>query len=245
MVPLMFGAAPLACSRMNGGAEMVHRVREPAGEAHGALVLLHGRGTDEGDLFPLLDALDPERRLLGVTPGAPLTNVPPGGRHWYIVEEVGRPDEQTFVASMGEAARFLDGFLPERGISWGQTVIGGFSQGGAVALALALGTGRPRPAGVLALSCFLPMVRGWRLDLRAKRDLPVYVGHGSFDNIIPVGFGRRVRDVLTEEGPLQVTYRETRVLHSIDPEQLPEMRNWVAAVTGGPDSIAEGARSGV
>ncbi len=86
---------------------------------------------------------------------------------------------------------------------WEKTVIGGFSQGGAVALALALGTGRPRAAGVLAMSCFLPMVRGWRLDIHAKRGMPAYVCHGAFDNIIPVGFGRRVNDVLSEEGPLE------------------------------------------
>ena len=93
------------------------------------------------------------------------------------------------------------------------------------------------------MSCFLPMVRGWRLDIHANRDLPAYICHGAFDNIIPVGFGRRLRDVLLEEGPLEVTYRETRILHSIDPQLLPEMRAWVAGVTGSPNPIAEGPRS--
>ena len=58
--------------------------RQPAGEPDGALVLLHGRGADEHDLYPLLDVLDPEHRLLGVTPGGPL-HLPPGGRHWYAL----------------------------------------------------------------------------------------------------------------------------------------------------------------
>ncbi|MGH2923542.1 MAG: alpha/beta hydrolase [Solirubrobacterales bacterium] len=211
--------------------ELVHRLREPAAEPEGALVLLHGRGVDEDDLHPLLDALDPDRRLLGVTPGAPLTNVPPGGRHWYVIEQVGKPDEETFVASITRTAHFLDDLLRRRGIGWDRTLVGGFSQGGAVAVALALGSARPRSAGILAMSCFLPMVRGWRLDLRAKRGLPAYITHGAFDNIIPVGFGRRLRDEL-EQGGLEVTYRETRVLHAIDPELLPEMRAWVAAQTG-------------
>ena len=189
---------------------------------------------DENDLHPLLDALDPERRLLGVTPGAPLTNVPPGGRHWYVIEQIGQPDESTFVDSITRTARFLDDLLRRRGISWERTVIGGFSQGGAVATALALGTARPRAAGILAMSCFLPMVRGWRLDIRAKRGLPAYVCHGAFDNIIPVGFGRRLRDEL-EQGGIEVLYREPRVLHSIDPELLPEMQAWVAAQTPAQD----------
>ena len=91
------------------------------------------------------------------------------------------------------------------------------------------------------MSGFLPMVRGWRLDIRAKRGMPAYVTHGAFDHIIPVGFGRRARDVL-EEGGLHVTYRETRVQHSIDPELIPEMRDWVSAViTGQP--VIESPRS--
>ena len=222
--------------------ELSYLVREPAGEPEGAIVLLHGRATSEADLQPLIEALDPDRRLLGLTPGAPLTGIPPGGRHWYVIEEVGRPDVETFVESMGQTANFVDDFLRQRGIAWEDTIIGGFSQGGAVSLALALGTGRPRPAGILAMSCFLPMVRGWRIDVRAKRGTPAYVSHGTYDNIIPVGFGRRVRDELVE-GKLEVIYRETQVQHQIDPELLPEMGAWLLAETGGPDPIRDGPKS--
>jgi len=207
-------------------AGLVHLVREPVGEPEGALILLHGRGTDESDLHPLLDELDPERRLVGVTPGAPLTNVPPGGRHWYIVEEVGQPHEETFLATMQTLTRFCDDFVRSRGVRWEKTIIGGFSQGAAMALSIAFGDGRPAAAGVLAMSGFLPTVRGWRLDPRGHRQVPVWISHGSFDNMIPVGFGRRSRDVLEQAG-VEVTYRETRVLHSIDPELLPEMRQWM------------------
>jgi len=206
--------------------DLVHLVREPAGEPEGALILLHGRGTDETDLHPLLDELDPERRLVGVTPGAPLTNVPPGGRHWYIVEEVGQPHEETFLSTMGTLTRFCDDFVRGRGVRWEKTIIGGFSQGAAMALSIAFGDGRPAAAGALAMSGFLPTVRGWRLDPRGHRQVPVFISHGSFDNMIPVGFGRRARDVLQDAG-VEVTYRESRVLHSIDPELIPEMRGWM------------------
>ena len=72
----------------------------------GALVLLHGRGADEHDLFPLLDALDPERRLHGYTPRAPLA-LPPGGAHWYAVSRVGYPDPATFAEGFLRAVRPL------------------------------------------------------------------------------------------------------------------------------------------
>ena len=69
------------------------RVRPAAAEPEGALVLFHGRGADEHDLFLLLDALDPERRLVGATPRAPLS-LPPGGSHWYVLGGIGtHPDD--------------------------------------------------------------------------------------------------------------------------------------------------------
>src|SRR5262245_35498277 len=207
-------------------AALVHRVREPAGDPEGALILLHGRGTDEMDLYPLLDELDPERRLVGVSPGGPLTNVPPGGRHWYVVEEVGQPHEETFLSTIKTLCRFCDDFVRSRGLSWERTIIGGFSQGAAMSHSVAWGDGRPAAAGVMAMSGFLPTVRGWRLDPRGHRQVPVWISHGSFDNIIPVGFGRRARDVLEQAG-VHVTFRESRVLHSIDPELLPEMREFI------------------
>jgi len=88
--------------------ELVHLDREPAGEPDGALILLHGRAVDERDLYPMLEELDPERKLFGMTPGAPLTNVAPGGRHWYVIEQIGRPDEDTFVNTLAMLCRFLD-----------------------------------------------------------------------------------------------------------------------------------------
>ena len=93
--------------------ELVHLLREPAAEPHGALILNHGRGADERDLLGLLDELDPDRRLLGVTTGAPLTDVPPGGRHWYLVPRVGYPDPATFGTSYALLTGFLDRLLAD------------------------------------------------------------------------------------------------------------------------------------
>jgi len=100
-----------------GGGGLVGLLREPAGEPEGALILNHGRGSDEHDLYGLLDELDPERRLLGVTTGAPLTDIPPGGRHWYVVPRVGYPDPRTFASSYSLLCSSLDQLLAERGIA--------------------------------------------------------------------------------------------------------------------------------
>jgi phospholipase/carboxylesterase len=197
-----------------------YRERPAAGEPEGLLALFHGRGADEHDLFPLLDVLDPERRLHGVTPRGPLS-LPPGGAHWYVVREVGYPDPSTFLPTYARAAEWLDGlgFAPER------TVLGGFSQGAVMAYSLGLGSGRPKPAAIVALSGFIPTVEGFELDLGPP--LPrVAIGHGTYDPVIEVGWGRKARALLEQAGA-DVTYRESPLPHAIDPRFLASLAGWI------------------
>jgi phospholipase/carboxylesterase len=205
---------------------LVHLIREPEREPEGALVLNHGRGTDEHDLYGLLDELDPERRLLGVTPGAPLTNVPPGGRHWYIVPRVGYPDPATFRTAYELLTAFLDELLEARGIGWDRTVIGGFSMGAVMSYAVGLGPDRPSPAGIVALSGFVPTVEGWQAELDTRSRLPVLIHHGRNDPIIDVGFARRAHQLLDQAG-LDVDYLESDAGHSLPVELLPRLRQFV------------------
>jgi phospholipase/carboxylesterase len=215
--------------------ELVHRLRPAAGEPEGALVLFHGRGTDENDLFPLLDALDPERRLVGVTPRGPLS-LPPGGAHWYALGELGYPEPTTFTASYERASGWLDELAAETRVPLERTVLGGFSQGAVMSYALGLGAGRPRPAGLTAMSGFIPTVEGFELDL--DRQLPpVAIGHGTFDPVIGVEWSRRAKELLEDAGA-NVLYREYPLPHAVDPDFLFELQPWVrdavAAAAGTP-----------
>jgi phospholipase/carboxylesterase len=204
---------------------LAQRLRPADGDPNGALVLFHGRGTSENDLFPLLDELDPERRLLGATARGPLS-LPPGGAHWYVIRQVGFPDPETFQATYRLAGDWLDGLLAEHGIPPERAILGGFSQGSVMAHSLGEGTDRPRPAGVIALSGFIPQVEGW--ELGDVTGLPLAIGHGTYDPVISVDFGRDARDRLTSAGA-DVTYRESPMAHTIDPAFLAELRGWVSA----------------
>jgi len=203
---------------------LVARTRPAAGEPEGALVLFHGRGADEQDLFPLLDAFDPERRLIGATPRGPLA-LPPGGAHWYALGGIGTPEARTFHASYAAASEWLDAFVAEQGVGFDKVVLGGFSQGGVMSYALGLGQGRPRPAGLIALSSFTPTVEGFELD-RTPPLPPVAIGHGTLDNVIGVEWGRRARALLEDAGA-EVLYRETPMFHQIDPEFIREIADWL------------------
>ena len=194
--------------------ELVYRVGRRPAEPAGALVLLHGRGADELDLVPLLDELDPDGRLVAITLGAPL-RLGPLGYHWYVSREVGYPDPATFLETYRRVGGWLDELPALTGVGYDQTVLGGFSQGAVMSYALALGRGRPSPAALVAMSGFIPAATGFELDPAGHQELPVWIGHGTLDPIMPVSFGRAAAGALRAAG-LHVDYRESAMGHSID-----------------------------
>ncbi len=201
------------------------RWRDAVSEPAGALVLLHGRGADEHDLFPLLDLLDSERRLLGVTPRGPLA-LPPGGRHWYALGGIPTPDPTTFHATAPRLAAFLDA-LP---VPAERIVLGGFSQGTVMSWAMSLGPERPRPAAVVAMSGFLPRVPDFPLEPERLAGVPVGIAHGALDPVIPARFGAEAAETLAAAGA-DVLRLETPVPHMVDPAWIEPMRELVARAT--------------
>ena len=204
--------------------------REPAGEPEGALVLLHGRGAGEHDLFPLLDLFDPERRLLGVTPGGP-HHLAPGGRHWYALGGIPTPDPETFHATVPRLVAFLDA-LP---VPMERVVLGGFSQGTVMSWAMSLGPDRPRPAAVVAMSGFLPRVDGWPLSPARLAGVPVAIAHGSLDPVIPAQFASEAAAVMEEAGA-DVLRLQTPVPHMVDPTWIEPIRELISSAVGKPPS---------
>ncbi len=200
--------------------------RPAAGEPAGLLVLHHGRGADERDLYALADILDPDRRLHVVTPRAPLQLRGMSGYHWYIVPRVGHPDPSTFTQSCEQLAELHDQLWDRYGLDASRTILGGFSMGAVLSYALALGRGRPVLAGIVALSGFLPNVEGWELDLAGHARTPVCIAHGRHDQVIGVDFGRRANAHLTSSG-YKVEYHESDGMHSIDPALIPRLIGWI------------------
>jgi phospholipase/carboxylesterase len=109
-------------------------------------------------------------------------------------------------------------------------VLGGFSMGAVMSYALGLGSGRPPPAGILALSGFMPTVEGFELDLAGREGFRVAIGHGTHDPVISVEFSRDARRRLEEAGA-HVLYRESPMMHGVDPHFLPILSSWISHLT--------------
>lgn len=207
-------------------AEVAHAAIEARPGAVGWLVLLHGRGADERDLWPLAEALDPQRRWSWALPRAPWPLGP--GYAWYDMARVGEPTPATFGPGLEAARRWLEALAAEHGLAPGRTVLVGFSQGAVMAYALALGGWR-RPAGVLALSGYIPRLEGFAPDPAQARDLPVAVQHGTYDPVIPVAYGREAVAWL-QTAEARVDYHEFPGGHHVDLRGLARARAWLESL---------------
>jgi phospholipase/carboxylesterase len=214
-------------------AALTFHERPARGQASGLLVLHHGRGTDELDLLPLADELDPERRLHVAAPRGPLRLQGAPGFHWYTVPRVGYPDRETFEAAKRALAEFHDVLWERTGVGPEQTVLGGFSMGTVMSYALALDPERPAPAGILAFSGVIPVVERWKPERSGREGIRVVIAPARRDPVIDVAFARRARDLLGDAG-FDVDYRESNTVHAIDPADLPRAAGWLEEVLRGP-----------
>ena len=148
------------------------------------------------------------------------------------------PTSETFTKSYELASAWLD----ELEVPIERTVVGGFSQGAVMSWALGLGRGRPRPAGIIALSGFVPTVDGFELDLSPPLP-PVAIGHGTYDPVISVEFGRQAKELLEGAGA-EVLYRESPMPHAVDPcLRRRSFSPWVSDVVDRAGSSAVGSQS--
>ena len=192
------------------------------------LLLIHGKGADEHDLEPLIPHLDPEGRFLTVLPRAPLPFM--GGWQWYETDGIPKGGPQ-FIPSVDALDDLLDSACAEHGFERSQAIVAGFSQGCALTLALGLRRSeRPRPAGLLAMSGFLPEREGLEYDFSGAP--PVFVQHGTADPVISVDFGRRTVARLGAEG-VPVIYREYPMGHQVALEGIRDSMAWLALIFSG------------
>jgi len=213
---------------------LVHRIHRPSAPSPRPplLVLLHGIGADEEDLFGLAPALDP--RFLVVSPRAPHV-LRPTGYAWYAIDWSTRPptvDSDQAEASRGLLAAFVEETVARHGADPGRVFLLGFSQGAIMALGLALA--RPDLVrGVVAHSGrLLPSFLSGAAPAQALSGLEVLVQHGGADDVVPVERGRESRDLLAPLLGERTSYREYDLGHSISEESLADAAAWLAARAG-------------
>ena len=206
---------------------------ETAPAPHATVIWMHGLGADGHDFVPIIPELDLPQALAVrfVFPHAPMRPVTINAgmvmRAWYDVLELGggREDEAGVRASQ-ILVEALIAREKSRGIPADRIVLAGFSQGGV--MALQNGLRHPeRLAGIMALSCYVPLARTFAAETTAaNRDVPIFMAHGIYDDLIPVARARRSRDLLLGLG-YGVEWREYPMPHSVSGEEVGDISRWL------------------
>jgi phospholipase/carboxylesterase len=206
-----------------------------------AVIWLHGLGADGHDFEPLVEQLDPERLppTRFVFPHAPMRPVTINAgyvmRAWYDIVTTDFSRRREDAQGVRESAAQLEALIArenDRGIADAQIVLAGFSQGGAIALHAALRHPQ-RLAGVLALSCYLPLADTLAAEADpANRATPIFMAHGYGDTVIPYDFAERSGSFLRAEG-YALDWRPYETEHGLCLEELRDLEAWLADVLPG------------
>lgn len=201
------------------------------------IVWLHGLGADGHDFEPLVPQLSAKlpcatRFIFPHAPVRPVTvNNGMRMRAWYDIASLdiaGRQDEAGIRESASNVERLLAA-QEQEGFEPGRTVLAGFSQGGAVALHAGL-RHRDRLAGLLALSCYLPLHDTLTAEAAgANRGTPIFMAHGSQDPVVPQVLGEQSRDYLRAH-QYSVTWHSYPMPHGVCQEEVGDIGEWLEAI---------------
>jgi phospholipase/carboxylesterase len=116
-----------------------------------------------------------------------------------------------------------------KGISAGRIVLAGFSQGGAIVLQTALRYPQ-RLAGVLALSTYLPLASTLKAEMsEANRATPIFMAHGSYDDIIPLRRSEQSMQMLKQAG-CDVEWRTYPMPHSVCADEIAHIADFLVRI---------------
>lgn len=197
-----------------------------------SIIWLHGLGADGHDFEPIVPELELSFAARFIFPHAPVRPITINGgmqmRAWFDIltlQRGGIEDEPAIAASAAAITQLVDAERA-RGFAPGNIVLAGFSQGGA--LALHVGLRYPQPlAGIVALSAFVPLAS--RLECEAKRehaDLPIFMAHGTQDNVIELSFAELGRGQLTQAG-FAPQWHQYPMAHAVCQAEIADIAAWL------------------
>lgn len=200
-----------------------------------SIVWLHGLGADGNDFAPIVPELvrDGWPGIRFVFPHARVRPVTINGgvpmRAWYDIVSL-QIDQRADESGVRDSIREVEALIArerDRGVPAERTILAGFSQGGAIALATALRR-EAGLAGVVALSTYLPLANATKDESTvAGRKTPVFMAHGSQDPVVPQALGQRSREALQTLG-VAVEWHSYPMPHSVCAEEIRDLGDWLS-----------------
>jgi phospholipase/carboxylesterase len=212
---------------------------EAAADPTVAVIWLHGLGADGNDFVPIVEEIDlsgcpPIRFIFPHAAVMPVTvNNGYRMRAWYDIlgADLTRSEDEAGLRASQASIEELIAAQNARGIPTERIVLAGFSQG----CAMTLQTGLRHPqklAGMMCLSGYLPLAA--MLDAErspANQSTPIFMAHGRSDPVVPMTRATASRDLLEECG-YTVEWHDYPMPHSVCPQEIVDIGNWMRRVLG-------------
>lgn len=191
------------------------------------MLLLHGIGSDEADLFNIAERLD--GRFLVVSARAPF-EMAAGGFGWFNIGFTPQgvvADGAQLKTSLKALLKFIEEVVGAYGADAARVYLAGFSQGAVMSMALAL-THPDKVVGVAAMSGSFPAhMLAHRINPQGLGGMRVIVTHGLYDAVLPIERSRATLDQLRAL-PLELTYREYPSGHEVSADNLRDVSSWLS-----------------
>ncbi|WP_147677992.1 alpha/beta hydrolase [Algibacter pacificus] len=215
---------------MNTSLSLEHIIRESTlSENAPLLILLHGYGSDENDLFSFASELPEELFIISVKAPYPMQ---PYGNAWYAINfdaEKGKwSDNEQAILSRDLIAKFIDEAVATYPVNKDNVSLLGFSQGCILSYAVAL-TYPEKVKNIVALSGYVnPDIFPKPIQKEDYAHLDFYCSHGSVDQVIPVDWARQNAPYLSKLN-IKHKYSEFPVGHGVAPQNFYELKEWLSA----------------
>ena len=199
-----------------------------------SVIWLHGLGADGHDFEPIVPylGLPPAMGVRFIFPHALVRPVTINGgavmRAWYDIIEIStsRSQDEAGIRHSAAKVRDLIGSEIERGTPASRIILAGFSQGGAMALHVGLRYPE-KLAGIMALSAYLLFPERLQAELsQANAGTPVFMGHGTFDPVVPFALGQAAHSLL-QAGQWPVEWHSYPVPHSVSQPEIADIGQWI------------------
>ena len=196
-----------------------------------AIIWLHGLGADGHDFEPIVPELRLKKPVRFIFPHAPMRAVTINQgmrmRAWYDILQLGGGPEDE--AGLRASQKITEELIRAQGLPASRVVLAGFSQGGAIVLQTALRYPE-RLAGVMALSSYLPLAGTLAAERsEANRDVPIFMAHGQYDDLIPLQRARASREYLEKLG-YQIEWHDYPMPHSVCAPEIADISTFLSRI---------------
>lgn len=191
------------------------------------LLLLHGYGSNEEDLFSFAPELPDNYFIISAKAPRPMI---PSGNAWYTIHwdatDGKWSDDEEAIESRDLISKFIDETIAEYDLDASNVTLLGFSQGCILSYAVAL-TYPEKVKNIIGLSGYVNAdITEPKEDLKVYKHLSVFCSHGSVDQVIPVTAARQIPAYLDKLG-ISVRLNEYPVGHGVAPQNFYDLKDWL------------------